>query len=124
MECFDSVATSASNRKEFLYRLIQTYANLYGIQLHLIVYLEQRCMIIDENYFVNQNVIQIHRENHAVMCCNADNTCYLPLYIEDSNQRKRTIFTVDEINNNPKINNFIDQANRNGKLWMSNHELL
>ena len=115
VEYFAWVTEVENDRNQFYCRLIKTYADLYGIGLHLIVYRDNRYMIVDESDFVDQNAVQVYRDEHAVICCNTENNVFYPLYVRESNQQKRTIFTEDQIINSAFIKQFIDGLNKNGE---------
>ena len=76
---FYGVATLNDHSEYFCHGLIKAYADLYNIDLHLIVYIDNKYTIIDKNKFPQLDVESYNREKHAFIWCHNDNTVYAPL---------------------------------------------
>jgi hypothetical protein len=79
---FDSVAVAILNNNSqcFFHGLIKAYADLYNIDLHLIVFNGNKYIIINKDTFLEPNEERYHRGQHAFIWCNVDNTVYSPLF--------------------------------------------
>ncbi len=110
---FHDVATTLNDRPEsFFYGLIKAYADLYNIDLHLIIYYNNKYIIIDKKNFVIPNEEPCNREKHAFIWCNADNTLYCPLFINDVNGHILTVFKTDEVFIWQYVESFVNQINQ------------
>jgi len=111
---FDSVAVLNNNSQEFFHGLIKAYADLYDIDLNLIVFDGNKYIIINKDTFLKPNEQPYHREHHAFIWCNVDNTVYCPLYIKDINGCIITVFKTDEVVAWNCVESFVNQLNQNG----------
>jgi hypothetical protein len=112
MHTFDNVAILNDHPENFVRELIKAYADLYNIDLHVIVYYNNKYIIIDKTNFSTSNEEQCNREIHAYIWCNNDNTRYYPLYINDINGHKRTVFELYEVFVSQRVKSFVDQINQ------------
>ncbi len=108
---FDAVAIQNNQPEMFFYALIKAYADLYNIDLHLIVYYNNKYHIIDKNNF-NSNEEPCNREKHAYIWCNVDNTTYSPLYINGIDGHKLTVFKTDEVFASERVESFVNKINQ------------
>jgi hypothetical protein len=109
---FDGVATLNDYPIYFYHGLIKAYADLYNIDLHLIVYYNNKYIIIDKSKFFESSEELYNRERHAFIWCNADNTVYSPLYINDVNGHILTVFKTDEVFAWEFVESFVNQINQ------------
>jgi len=77
---FDSVAILNNNSQDFFHGLIKAYADLYDIDLNLIVFDGNKYIIINKDTFLKPNEEPYHRGQHAFIWCNVDNKFYYPLF--------------------------------------------
>jgi hypothetical protein len=109
---FDGVAKMNGRPPYFFHGLIKAYADLYNIDLHLIVLYNEKYVIIDKSNFLEPNEEPYNREKHAFIWCTADNTVYSPLYIKDVNERALTVFKTDEVFAWRLVQSFVQQVNQ------------
>jgi hypothetical protein len=118
---FDGVATLNDYPEYFYHGLIKAYADLYNIDLHLIVFHHNKYIIIDKNMFFEHNEEPYNRERHAFIWCNADNTVYSPLYINDVNGHIITVFKTDEVFAWQFVESFVNQINQQCTFYSSTY---
>ncbi len=109
---FDDVVSQNDYLQYFYQGLIKAYADLYSIDLHLIVYNNNKYVIIDKSNFFESNEELSERVNHAFIWCNADNTLYSPLFINRTDGHILTVFKTDEVFAWRCIESFVDEINQ------------
>ncbi len=118
---FDGVATLNDCPQYFFHGLIKAYADLYNIDLHLIVYNHNKYIIIDKSNFFKPNEEPHNPENHAFIWCNADNTVCAPFYINDVHGHTLTVFKTDEVFAWHCVESFVNQINQQCTFYSSTH---
>lgn len=120
---FDGVVSQYGYPQCFFHALIKAYADLYNIDLHLIVYDNDKYILIDNSKFFEPNEESYKREKHAFIWCNADNATYSPLCIQDTNGTIITVFKTDEVFAWRYTESFIDQINQDCMFYSFIHNL-
>jgi hypothetical protein len=118
---FDDVA-KMNDRPEYIFHgLIKAYADLYNIDLHLIILYDKKYITIDKSNFLETNEESCNRENHAFIWCNDNDgkTVYIPLYINDVNGCMLTVFKKDEVFARHLDESFVNQVNQKCKFDFS-----
>ena len=109
---FDNVAKMKDHPECFFHGLIEAYADLYDIDLRLIVPDNEKYVISDKSNFFELNKEPYKRENHAYIWCNSDNTVCSPLYIHNVNGRRLTVFRTDEVFAGHLVESLVNEINQ------------
>ncbi|CAF3456282.1 unnamed protein product [Rotaria socialis] len=97
-ELFAYLATLKSTPQQFYRGLINVYAELYKIDLHVIALnTNNKYIIIGKDEVFDSNEVPIDQEKHAFIYCDLENDIYSPWFYRNStNGENRTVFTKDD----------------------------
>ncbi|CAF0767365.1 unnamed protein product [Rotaria sordida] len=110
---FDDITKLKDNPGNFFHGLINAYADLYDIDLYLIVSINNKHTIIDKNHFGKLNEKRCDKERYAFIFCNTNNIYCCPLYYKKYiNGETLTVFKRDDISVWHAIETMVNQMNK------------
>ncbi|CAF0808351.1 unnamed protein product [Adineta steineri] len=92
---FEKIKTLVNDSQNFFRDLTNAYANLFNIDLYLIVYNGSKFIIIDKERLRSNE--RDNHEHYAFLWCDIGRMTYSPVYIQDTNGHKMTKFKTDDV---------------------------
>ncbi|CAF0782919.1 unnamed protein product [Adineta steineri] len=108
---FERIKTRINGSQIFFRDLINAYADLYNIDLYLIVYEDNKWIIIGKERLESNK--RDNHEHYAFLWCHEGNTEWSPVCIQDTSGRIMTTFKTNEVDARHFIEFCLNKINQN-----------